>query len=103
MRVWNQRFTIQIDQLPKADSPPHREGKFKIMIARLAGDGRQRLDEGKEVAQIVRRHPLHGCIGECGVFVRALWRNPLAHRADELSRRPATRFPSVRSDEIFGM
>ena len=59
------------------------------MAARFAGDRRQRFDESEQVAQIVRRHALHGRVGEGRILVIAVFGDALAHGTDELSRRPS--------------
>ena len=58
------------------------------MLSRIALHFRQRLQEGKEVAHILPRHPCIGRIGECGIVVRALRRNAVQHRIGEIHVAP---------------
>src|SRR5581483_10389561 len=64
LRVGLKRQAVQEQQLPDADQAADVERKGQLMLGGAALNRRQRLEIGKQVAQVIGAHALVGRVGE---------------------------------------
>ena len=72
------------------------------MARRLAGDRRQRLQEGIEIGDVGRLHARIGGIGKSRIVVLAAGRNALQHGVGEILERPGADAVAWDRCEMFG-
>ncbi len=76
-------------ELPEADAAADVVGKAQVVRRGAARHGRQRLQVGPEVGDVLRLHPGEGGVGEGGVEVPPVRRDPAQHGVGEVAGAPA--------------
>ena len=94
--VRRERLAVHEQPFPDADIAADVEWKRHVVIARLARHRRQRLQVGKEIADVLDLRMLVGRVGKGREIMLAVRRGPLEHRGDEIGLAPAA--DAVRSD-----
>ena len=82
------RLAVHEQPFPDADIAADIEWKRHVVVARLAGHRRKRLQVGKEVADVLDRRMLVGRIWKGREIMLAVRRRPLEHRRDEIRFAP---------------
>src|ERR1700757_3941298 len=84
-KIGRKRLVVEEQQFPDADVAADVERERHIVIAYLAGDGRQRLQIAKEIAYVFRLRVRIGGVGKGREKVRARRRDAFHHGVDEIA------------------
>src|SRR4029079_10965409 len=93
------RLAVHEQPFPDADIAANVEWKRHLVVARLAGHRRKRLQVDKEIADVLDRRMLVGRIWKGRKIMLAARRSPLEHRGDEIRLAPpANPVSGIRRD-----
>ena len=76
-------------KLPEADAAADVEGEAKLVRRGAAGDGGQGLQVGPEIGDVARMQPGERGVGEGGVELPPVRRDPAQHGVGEVAGAPA--------------
>ena len=88
MTLGHEGPAVHEQPFPDPDVAADIEWERHVVIARLAGHRRQRLQVGEQIAHVFDLRMLVGRVGKGRKIMRAVGRSPLQHRAHEFRLAP---------------